>query len=210
MAPARSDTVRRALIEIAGRRQKPGTGSRLELLRRRTALRRWPDLRSVLDGIPWAVAGDVATRNYMPERLTQDLDIVIRADDAEETAGRLREAGYGYLQPLAVGGGSWRSPDGVELDVLFASEEWLIEGVEAAAHTPDPQGLPTLPLAHLAMMKLQSSRVQDVADLSRMLGAASDEDLIAVRELVAQVEPDALDDIESLIKLGRMEYEQPE
>ena len=43
-----------------------------------------------------------------------------------------------------------------------------------------------------------------------MLGAASDEDLIAVRELVAQVEPDALDDIESLIKLGRMEYEQPE
>jgi len=152
----------------------------------------------------------VATRRYMAERLTQDLDVLILAADAEEAGRCLREARCTFVQPRSVGGELWRSPEGVEVDVLFASDDWLMEGVETAASSPDPQGLPTLPLACLVAMKLQSGRVQDLADLSRMLGGAPDEELAAVRALIARVMPEASEDIESLIELGRLEYEQPE
>ena len=69
---------RRILIDIARRRIRPGTGSAPEFLRRRTAMNPWPDLRPVLTGIPWVVVGAVATRAYMPERATKDLDILDR------------------------------------------------------------------------------------------------------------------------------------
>jgi hypothetical protein len=54
-------------------------------------------------------------------------------------------------------------------------------------------------------MKLAASRVQDAADLSRMLGLASEEDLARVRAVVARYAPDEADDVESLIYLGRVE-----
>ena len=56
-------------------------------------------------------------------------------------------------------------------------------------------------------MKLQSGRTQDIADVTRMLGLASDADLDAVREVIRQFDPDALDDVESMIVLGRMEMQ---
>ena len=72
---------RRILIEICRRRIRPGTGSGTEFLNRRTAMNPWPDLRPILHGIPWAIVGAVATRAYMPERATKDLDILVRRDD---------------------------------------------------------------------------------------------------------------------------------
>jgi hypothetical protein len=59
--------MRHILIEMSLRRQKPGSGSALQFLRERTAMNVWPDLREILQGIPWAVIGGVATRAYMPE-----------------------------------------------------------------------------------------------------------------------------------------------
>ena len=41
----------------------------------------WPDLRELLGGLDWVIVGGVATRAYMPERMTNDLDILIRASD---------------------------------------------------------------------------------------------------------------------------------
>ena len=38
----------------------------------------WPDLTSIPLPIQWAVVGGVATRLYIPVRMTQDLDTVIR------------------------------------------------------------------------------------------------------------------------------------
>ena len=43
----------------------------------------WPDLRIVLQGIRWAVVGAVATRAYMPERMTRDLDILVHYRDGD-------------------------------------------------------------------------------------------------------------------------------
>jgi hypothetical protein len=43
--------------------------------------------------------------------------------------------------------------------------------------------------------------------VTRMLGLASDADLDAVRHVVRQYDPDALEDVEALIVLGRMEMQ---
>ncbi|PJH75204.1 MAG: hypothetical protein CO064_07885, partial [Anaerolineae bacterium CG_4_9_14_0_8_um_filter_58_9] len=62
---------RRFLIGMSLRRQKPGAGSGHDFMRRRTADILWPDLREILHDIPWVIVGGVATRAYMPERVTR-------------------------------------------------------------------------------------------------------------------------------------------
>jgi hypothetical protein len=194
---------RRILIDICRRRIRPGTGSSLEFLRRRTAMNPWPDLRSALQGIPWAVIGAVATRAYMPERATKDLYILVRREDGEEVRKRLEAAGYTFVTHLAMPGFLVHSPEGVEVDVMLGDDPWLDE---ALAHPrQDPAGFPVLDLPYLVLMKMESSRAQDVADLSRMLGLASDEELASVRAVVARYAPTEMDDLESLIYLGRFE-----
>ncbi|MFQ5810180.1 MAG: hypothetical protein ACE5JM_11225, partial [Armatimonadota bacterium] len=53
----------------------------------------WPDLPAVLDGLPWGVIGAVAARQYMPERMTADIDIAVRAEDGPEGGRRFAAAG---------------------------------------------------------------------------------------------------------------------
>ncbi len=198
---------RRFLIEMSLRKQKPGTGSSLEFLRQRTAMNRWPDLRELLRGIPWVVIGGVATRAYMPERTTKDLDILVKQDDGDEVIERLKKAGYTVVSRLAVPGYWLRSPEGVEVDVLFGNYPWL----EKALNQPqlDPAGYPVLSLPYLVLMKLIAIRTQDWADVSRMLSLASDEELSEVRAVVARYSPDDSDDLESLIYLGKLELKPP-
>jgi hypothetical protein len=196
---------RRILIDIARRRIQPGTGSAPEFLRRRTAMNPWPDLRPVLIGIPWVVVGAVATRAYMPERATKDLDILVRRRDGDEVQARLHAAGYKVVSRLAVPGFLVRAADGAEIDVILGSYPWLNE---ALAHIrQDPAGYPVLDLPYLVIMKLAASRLQDTADLSRMLGLASDDELARVRAAVGRYAPDDVADLESLIYLGRYEMQ---
>lgn len=56
-------------------------------------------------------------------------------------------------------------------------------------------------------MKLQARGVQDLADIARMLGAADEAALQQVRTVIMIYMPDALKDVESMIMLGRLEYE---
>ncbi len=86
--------IRHLLIDMAKRNGKPGTGSSIEFMRRRTAINPWPDLRPILKGIAWAIVGGVATRAYMPERMTKDLDILVHQSDGEIVIKRLEQAGY--------------------------------------------------------------------------------------------------------------------
>lgn len=165
----------------------------------------WPDLRPVLRDIPWAVAGGVATRAYMPERTTRDLDILVRREDGGEVRGRLEAAGYEFITALAIPGFLVRSPEGVEVDVILGDYPWL---EEALAHPrQDPAGLPVLDLPHLVIMKIDASRARDLGDLATMLGLASDEELERVRAVAARHAPDVVDDLESLIYLGKVEMQ---
>ena len=71
----------------------------------------WPDLRPVLQGIPWVVVGAVAARAYMPERATKDLDILVRRGDGDKVRERLEAAGYRFITHLAVPGFLVHSPE---------------------------------------------------------------------------------------------------
>lgn len=167
----------------------------------------WPDLRDSLQGIIWAVVGSVATRAYMAERMTKDLDILVRATEGEEVIGRLKQAGFQIESALALPGYLLRSPDGVEIDVLFGQYSWLNE---AFGHLKiDPAGYPVLALPYLVLMKFAAGRTQDWADISRMLGFASDQDLDEVRQVVARYSPEDVEDLESLIFIGKKEREMP-
>ncbi|HEC33260.1 MAG TPA: hypothetical protein ENI37_00905 [Chloroflexi bacterium] len=194
---------RRLFLDIARRRARPGTGSALPFLEQRMTAQEWPDLTSILAGIPWAVVGGVATRTYMPERATHDLDILVAEADAEDVHARLRSAGFTRLQELSIGGTVWRTPEGVLVDIVESCAPWVVEALRQPQ--ADPQGLPVLSLPHLVLMKVQSGRTQDLADASRMLGLASDEQRRATRRVFEQWLPDALEDLESLIALGELE-----
>lgn len=62
-----------------------------------------------------------------------------------------------------------------------------------------------LDLPYLVLMKVQAGRAQDLADAARMLGAASESRREEAREVFRRWFPEALEDLESLIALGRLE-----
>jgi len=194
---------RRILIDICRRHIKPGTGSGSEFLQRRTAMNPWPDLQPILQGIPWVIVGGVATRAYMPERATKDLDILVHRRDGDEVIERLETAGYMCLSRLAVPGYLLRSPDGVDVDVIFGEYSWLDEALSHPRR--DAAGYPVLDLPYLVVMKTEASRGRDFGDLTTMFSFASKEDLARVRAIVKRYAPYLVDDVESLIYLGQFE-----
>ncbi len=204
--PVKLQARRKAYINLARRRVRPGAGSDSVFLARRTSHGGASMLLSdIFKKTPFVVVGGVATRLYMPERMTLDIDILVLAADREVCEEELLKAGCKKLGELSIGGATWKLPDGTELDVIFSDEPWARE---ALAHAVlDASGVPTISLPYLVVMKLYSGRVQDIADITRMLGAADEEQLQQVRRAMAAFMPDALEDIESMIILGKMEYE---
>ncbi len=198
---------RKAYINLAKRHVRRGAGSNRAFLARRTSKGEGTMLLSdILRETPFVVVGGVATRLYMPERTTLDVDILVLAEDREICEEELRQAGCKKVGDLTIGGATWTLPDGTELDVIVSDAPWARE---ALTHPVlDGHGVPTVSLPYLILMKLYSGRVQDIADITRMLGAADEEQLQQVRRTVAGYMPDALEDIESMIVLGKMEYER--
>jgi len=170
-------------------------------------MNQWPDLRPILQGIDWLIIGGVATRAYMPERMTKDLDILVHKDDGEAVIAKLKEAGYHTKSQLAIPGFLMISPEGVEVDVLFGDYSWL---KTALAHpAKDPAGYPVIALPYLVILKMNAQRTRDMGDLGTMLGWASDAELDEVRAVVAEYAPEDSDDLESLIFIGKREQETP-
>lgn len=196
---------RRTIIDMALRRQRPGTGSGLDFLMQRTTNMQWPDLSPLLAPVHWAVVGAAATRLYMPERVTQDFAIAIAVSDANQVRQKLATAGYIQTGELSIGGSRWQSPDGLQIDVIEGHDPWWRQALAEAQSNRDEQGLPILPLAYLILMKFNASRTIDLGDIARMLGLASEAELARVRKLFQQYVPDDVQDLESLIRLGKLE-----
>ncbi len=198
---------RRLVLDLSLKRVKPGTGSALEFMKRRTAMKIWPDLRPILTDIAWVIVGAVATRAYMPERETKDLDILVHLDDGEEAIECLQESGYQVVTRLGVPGYLLHSPEGFEVDVIFGNYPWLREAL--AKPNRDMAGLPVLDLPYLVLMKSLSSRGRDIGDLNTMLGLASPTELTRIRKAVKHYAPDMVDDLETMIYLGGLEMQMP-
>jgi len=199
--------IRRIMVDMCLRRQKPGTGSDLTFLKRRTAMTPWPDLRTILQNIPWVIVGGVATRAYMPERATKDMHILVKAADGDRALARLKAAGYLSLATLGIPGYALQSPAGIEIDLLLGDDAWLEEALADAGR--DAAGYPVLALPYLVLTKLTSMRSQDWADVSRMVGLAEEAELDRVRAVVRRYSPQDLEDLEALIILGQRELQTP-
>ena len=198
-------TRRQAMMSMAIRRAQAGTGSSAQRLRERTAAYGVPDIRKYLPGVRFAIVGGLATRLYMPERMTLDADILVLPEDRSAAETALASADGTRLGLLTVGGSSWRLPDGTEIDILALDEAWVEEAIERAVEGPGRQ--PYVRLPYLVLMKIAASRMQDLADVSRMLGGADSAALDDVRAFVRRYRPQDEEDLESLIHLGRLEQE---
>ena len=140
----------------------------------------------------------------MPMRATEDVDVLIAVRDAALAEGALRRAGARLVGQLSIGGTSWRLPSGEMLDVLTSRAPWIDDALDHPNR--EAAGLPIIALPYLVLMKLEASRGVDIGDLTRMLGGAAEEALAAVRAVVRTYLPDAAEDLEGLIQLGRLEY----
>ena len=202
----RASQTRQLFIRLAQKRQKPGSGSSAAFLRERTARLIFPDVSGVLS-VPWATVGAAATRLYMPERMTQDFDILVTEADVGTARKELQNAGFTYTGELTIGGSSWLAPqNGFPLDVLEGREVWCESAIKEAQTNRDGQNLPILPLPYLVLMKFAASRSQDIGDLTRMLGQAAPADLDRVRQIFARYAAEGdREDLESLILLGQLE-----
>ena len=139
----------------------------------------------------------------MPERMTRDLDILVHHHDGDAALARLEEAGYPVASDLPMPGHTLIAPDGTKVNLRPIPFVWIDEAFQQEQR--DPAGFPVLALPYLVLMKMETSRPQDLGDLSRMLGLAAEVELEQVREVVTRYMPDAAEDLESLIYLGRLE-----
>lgn len=192
-------------IALAQRHVRPGSGSSTATLRRRTTVQPLFDLRQVIRNTRFLLVGGLATRRYMPERTTFDTEILVLAGDQDAVERELTATGCQKLGLLAIGGSTWALPNGTTLAVVISDAPWAREAIERPESTAD--GIPVIALPHLVLMKLYAGRSQDIADITRMLGGADELALAEVRAVVARHMPDAASDVESMIVLGRLEYQ---
>jgi hypothetical protein len=193
---------RRKFIEITKRRIKPGSGSTTTFLRTRTWTQLVTNLSNLIT-VPYVIVGGVATRLYMPERMTLDLAILIHSDRATELYTYLKTKAI-LVGELSIGGTSWQLPDQTILDILTDNKPWVNKALEQPKVSPD--GQPVIDLPYLILMKLAASRTTDISDISRMLGQASELQLERVKSVIETYDRESLEDLESLIQLGQLEF----
>lgn len=216
--PTREQRVaaRRAMLDFSMRRQRPGSGSMLyELMKgKRPVMNWWRQAAATLQGkrIPIAVTGANAANAYMPPRATGDLDLALPVADLTAAGQTLAEAGWEFLGNLQLyenlRGTAWKTGDN-ELDLIGLPGDWGQEAIAVAQGNRLVAGLPTLTLPCVVVMKLISARPQDSADISRMLGSASEETLDAVRAVVRRWRPQDAEELEQMIALGQLEWGTP-
>ena len=83
-------------------------------------------------------------------------------------------------------------------------DSWVEDAVRNPVSGED--GLPYIALPYLVLMKLKAGRLQDLADIGRMLGCADDSSMEAVKRITGRYRPE---DLDSLIQLGKLEYGKP-
>ena len=198
-----SATKRKAFLTLVKKRVKPGSGSSLNFLSQRTWLHPVTNLSNILKQASFVVVGGVATRLYMPERMTLDIDILIQAQDSYLIYQDLERAHAQRKNNLSIPGSQWELVDKTSLDVLEGDDPWVEDALAHPNYAPD--GLPIISLPYLILMKLSVSRTQDLADVSRMLGLARQTELTRIREVIHEYLPTAQEDLESLILLGQLE-----
>ena len=197
---------RKTYLAMSERLVKPGSGTHPSILRERTFRYGSPDLGRYLGGIAYVVVGGLATRLYMQERMTLDANILVAPANAKDAEAALTQTGCKKIGTLTIGGSTWRLPDGSTVDLITLQDPWTEDAIVNSVTGAD--GLRYIALPYLVIMKLEAGRVQDLADITRMLGGATEEDLQKVKRTVHTWRPQDSDDLESMIRLGTLEHNE--
>lgn len=136
--------------------------------------------------------------------MTLDTDVLIARKDLEEAEALLKKGGHRRIGTLSIGGSSWRLRGGRNLDLIALGQPWVEEALSSAVLDDAQQPFVSLPF--LVLMKLESGRLQDLADISRMMGCAATAQVKATRALIARYRPQDLADLESMVRLGKLEH----
>ncbi len=158
-------------------------------------------------GTHFAVVGGLAVSARTEPRFTRDADVCVAVPtdaEAEALIQRLRQEGYdvrALVEQEAVGRiatvrlvTTERYAEGVVLDLLFASSGIEPEIVEAAEVVEVFEGirvpLATVPclLAQKILARDDVERPQDRVDIAKLLGVASDGDLVEAERLLVLIE----------------------
>ena len=74
---------RKQFINLVMRYVQKGSGSSIEFLNSWSWTYAVANLNDIIKQAHFVVVGGVATRLYMPERMTLDLDVLVKAEDAQ-------------------------------------------------------------------------------------------------------------------------------
>lgn len=197
-----------------GLRKRPiGAGSDLPFLMAlpRTPLAMKPE--DLFEDVPFVVIGGVATRAYAPERATKDIDFMLEHERFADGLRQLRNHGFVkrndlFFRNSSLGlyGEAW-SKGSLEVDVLSSAQNWCKEAF--CEHAEDQTGLRVIPLPYLVLMKFDSARGIDQADLTRMLGRLDDDQIERVIKIVELYsgDPSVADEVRQYAQLGRWELQ---
>ncbi len=204
---------RRSYLESGLRKRPEGSGSNLGMLMQLQRTTLLVTIEDLFGDIPAVVVGGVATRAYAPERYTKDLDFLVAHERYTDAILRLEALGWRNEHELVFPdatlgpyGATW-SKDGRTIDVISTDQSWACEAL--AEEVFDQTGLRVISLPYLVLTKLDSARVVDQEDLTRMLGRAGQAEIDCVVRVVERHygEPHVAEDIRQYATLGAMEYE---
>jgi hypothetical protein len=144
-------------------------------------------------GIDYAIAGAIALGEHGFKRLTVDVDVLIRRDDLARF--KAEWLGRGYLDVRPGGKAVRDTVNNVKVDFLITGD-YPGDGKPKPVAFPDPREAAVageryrvVSLPRLVEMKLASGmtaphRLQDLADVLRLIGAAD-----LPRDFAAQLDP---------------------
>jgi hypothetical protein len=151
--------------------------------------------------IDFLLVGGHATSLYMPKRHTKDIDLLIKESDAKQAYQDLILNGAVYVSDLSIGGSSYIL-NGEEIDIILYKDSIFNRMLSTSKEC---SGIKVISLEYLIFMKLQAGRVQDLADITKMLAHASTKDINKVSNLIKKQAPSEIEDLLSLIELSKYE-----
>ena len=155
-------------------------------------------LLRVLKGVDYALIGGHAVTIHGHPRTTEDIDLLVRPEDA----GRITEMLGGVRsKPLSIGGFSIRV-NGVPVDVIAPRQPWVNPAIEAVKQTRYGK---VISKPFLVLTKLWATRgEQDDTDILYVLRAMNSQEKQQTRTLVFRFLPNDVDDLESMLALATL------
>lgn len=161
-------------------------------------------LKSLLPSdLKYVVVNGVASAHYQPARFTEDIDLMVLAEDSAPVEQALQSAGWFQLGIISFGGSSWQSAEGELIDLLHAPRQsWVTAALNSPIQTPE--GLQIIDLPYLIILKLSATRAVDISDIVGMIQHATDEEKSRIREVIETHRSDLLEDFEQFRAIAKL------